>query len=602
MLDPSPIAAVAALAIALAAGAGVLWVWLSTAPARVRAAAPTSELRDETPALVDLLTGGFTVEDDAVPATAVDLAWRGFYDFEEYGGDLVIRLRPARAGSTDDLTPYENRVLRHIARHAVDGVAPAAVLTIGTEGVSKRWFTGFVREVTKDGRRRGLCRRRFDLKHLVIAWALVAVALAPAWLVATVAERTDDPTAWGSIGNLVLGLALLCGFAVVFLAGKLSRSDAQADTASGLEAAAHWLGVRDHYRDGGRFEDEPAASVAIWERHLAYATAMGLAPVVQRQLPFETEHDRHAWSRATGHWRRVKVRYQAFRPGWGQHPAKVAFGSLIQAFVYGAIAYFALAIARSESQLDTLDAEQRRWVSLGATIVAVIAGLAAAYALLKLVIGVADLVPRRTIEGEVVRRRAFRTGHRLPKVVQWAMWSGQDESGQHRDSQRRTRHHLAVDDGSDDRVLAREVRAEIARQAPQGARVRIRVSPLLGYVSSIEVLDRPRGSAASEAAVVHPLVEETATDVGTRLASGLDGALTRAASMTGEDGRPLLEQTDDDGVTLGERLREGQSQLDELRRDPRIASSPLAGFLDALGGVRPDDGGRSGRSGGDDTK
>ena len=41
-----------------------------------------------------------------------------------------------------------------------------------------------------------------------------------------------------------------------------------------------------------------AASVAIWDQHLAYATAMGLAQKVQRQIPFETEHDRHAWSRA----------------------------------------------------------------------------------------------------------------------------------------------------------------------------------------------------------------------------------------------------------------------------------------------------------------
>jgi hypothetical protein len=58
--------------------------------------------------------------------------------------------------------------------------------------------------------------------------------------------------------------------------------------------------------------------------------------------------------------------------------------------------------------------------------------------------------------------------------------------------------------------------------------------------------------------------------------------------MTGEDGRPLLEQTDDEGVTLEQRLSEGRSQLDQLRRDPRVASSPLAGFLDALTGATPD--------------
>lgn len=588
ILDPAPFAAAIALAVALVSGAGVLWVWLSTRPRKVSPGPSTMELRDETPALVDLLTGGFEVDDDAVPATAIDLARRGHFDLEDYGGKVVIRVR-SKAAASDPLTAYEDRILRHVGNHVMaDGTTPAAALTIGPDGVSQRWYRGFVREVTKHGRRLGLCRRRFDLKHLAIAWLLVGVAVAPAWIVIATADRTDDPTTWGSIGNLMLGLAVLCGIGVFLLAGKLSRSDVQADTPAGREAAAHWLGVREAYRSNAGFEDAPAASVAIWERHLAYATAMGLAPEVQRQLPFETEHDRHAWSRATGRWRRVRVRYQSFRPGWGQHPGKVAVGGAIQAIVYGAVAYIALAAARSESQLDSLDDEQRQWVALGATIVAVVAGLAAVYALVKLVIGLADLFPRRTLEGEVVRNRTYRTGHRLPKVLQWAMWSGQDDHGQTREHRRRTRHHLAIDDGTDDRILAYEVRDSVRRAAPQGARVRVRVSPLLGYVSGVELLSPPPRSAASEPGVAHALVEDTVTAVGGGLAAGLDDVLARSADITDADGRSLLEQTDDDGVTLGQRLEEGREQLDRLRTDPRIAGSPLAGLLDAFGGDRSD--------------
>jgi hypothetical protein len=582
VLDPSPFAATVALACALVAGAGVLWVWQSRRPRRVKAGPTTTELRDETPALVDLLTGGFDVDDDAVPATAVDLARRGYFDLEDYGGNVVLRLRN-RTAPDDQPTRYESRLLRHIRGRAdPDGVTPAAALTIGPDGVSQRWYRGFVREVTKHGRQSGLCRRRFDLKHLAIAWMLVAVAVAPAWIVAAAASRTDDPTAWGSIANVLLGLALLGGLGVFFLAGKLSRSDAQADTPAGREAAAHWLGVRDGYRANAGFENAPAAAVAIWERHLAYATAMGLAPEVQRQLPFESEHDRRAWSRATGTWRRVRVTYQSFRPGWGQHPGKVAFGGAIQAVVYGAIAYFALTAVRSESQLDGLDDEQRRWVSLGATIVAVLAGSAAAYALVKLVIGLADLFPRRTIEGEVVRNRTYRTGHRLPKLLQWAVWSGRDEHGFNRDHNRRTRHHLAVDDGSDDRILAYEVRDTIRRQAPQGGRVRMRVSPLLGYVSELTLLTPPPRSPAHEAAVAHPLVEDTITSVGAGMSAGLADAMARSGEITDDEGNSILEQTDDEGVTLGERLQQGRDQIDRLRTDPKIASSPLGGLLDAF--------------------
>ena len=569
VLDPAPFAAAIALTVALASGAGVLWVWLSTRPRKVSPGASTTELRDETPALVDLLTGGFEVDDDAVPATAVDLARRGHLDLEDYGGNVVIRVR-GKAAASDSLTAYEDRILRHVRNHAMaDGTTPAAVLTIGPDGVSQRWYRSFVREVTKHGRRLGLCRRRFDLKHLAIAWLLVGVAVAPAWIVIAAADRTDDPTAWGSIGNLLLGLAVLCGIGVFLLAGKLSRSDAQADTPAGREAAADWLGVREAYRSNASFEDAPAASVAIWERHLAYATAMGLAPEVQRQLPFETEHDRLAWSRATGRWRRVRVRYQSFRPGWGEHPGKVAFGGAIQAVVYGAIAYIALAAARSESQLDSLDDEQRQWVALGATIVAVVAGLAAVYALLKLIIGLADLLPRRTLEGEVVRNRTYRTGHRLPKVLQWAMWSGQDDNGQTREHRRRTRHHLAIDDGTDDRIMAYEVRDDVRRQAPQGARVRVRVSPLLGYVSNVELLSPPPRSAASEPGVAHPLVEDTVKAVGGGLAAKLDDVIARSADITDDEGRSLLEQTDDEGVTLERRLHESREQLHRLRADPR---------------------------------
>ena len=579
VVDAQPFAATIALAIAVIAAVGILRVWQATRPKRVEPGAPTMDLRDETPAVVDLLTGGFEVEDDAVPATAIDLATRGWYDIEEVGGNVLLRLR-----SRPDEQPaaYESRVMRHIERHAIDGVAPAGVMTLGPDGVSDRWYKGFVREVTRDARKRGLCLRRYDLKHLAISWLLVAVAMVPAWIVLAAAPRVDDPTGWGSVGNLILGIAILAGVATAWLALRVTRTHAQRDTPAGREAAAHWLGVRDFYRDSGRFEDKPAASVVLWERHLAYATAMGLAPVVQRQLPFETEHDRHAWSRATGRWRRVKIRYQSLRPGWGQHPGRVAFTGLVQAVVFGALAYFAFYVSRAESELDSLDEQQRRWVGLAALIVAIACATVVIAALTRLVIGVADLFPRHSIEGEVVRRRTYKTGHRLPRIFQWAMYSGTDEHGMRRDINRRTKQHLAIDDGTDDRIVAYSVGPEIFRRAPQGARVRIRVSPLLGYVASLEVTAPPASSVAGDPTVLHPLAEDT-LDSATRSAAGnIDRALAVAASMTDESGRPLLDQVDDEGVTLRERLSESQGQLDRMRSDPRLADSPLAGIFDAI--------------------
>jgi hypothetical protein len=586
--DVSPFASGITLALAVAAGLAVGWVWQTTAPSHISAAAPTMELRDEPPAVVDLLVGGFEVEDDAVPATAVDLAARGWFTIEEIGGDRVILRLRERTPQGDELNPFEQRVMRHISKHATNGIVPAPALTLGPDGVSERWFKGFVREVTRVGRAAGLCRRRWDLKHLVAVWAFAGLAIVPAVLLAVGANRTTDPAGWGSIGNLLLGLSFVVGISTVWLAQKISRSDAQVDTAAGRDAAAHWLGVRDFFRGNGRFDDKPAASVAIWERYLAYATAMGLAPLVQRQIPFETEHDRNAWSQASGHWRRVKIRYQAWRPSGGQHPGRVAFEGLIQAAVTGLIAVGGFYVAGADTDLDTLTAQQRQWIGLAGLVVAVLASAACLFALLRVILGVSDLFARRTIDGEVVRRRQFQSWHRLPKIMQWIIFSGRDESGISRDQQRRRKYHLAVDPGNVDTITAYTVTESIYRKVPQGARVRLKVSPRLGYVSDVEILEPPRTSAADEGGSRHPLAEEAIDKTAATVSGAMGGVFEQISSMTDEDGVPMLDQVDEDGVTLRARMVEGQDQLDRLRADPRLASSPLFGKL--LDSLDPDKG------------
>lgn len=587
VLDVSTVAGLSAAIVAAVAVIAMFSLRRSTAPNRVEAAGATMELRDETPALVDLLTGGFEVDDDAVPATVVDLSERGWFTIEELGGRVMIRTRTRRPAG-DALTPYEERVLRHIERHAIDGVVPTQVLTIGPEGVSERWFKGFVREVTKHGRTLGLCRRRWDLRHLAMAWALAGVAFAPAVLVSYAADRTSEPTVWGSLGNVFVGLAFLIAMGVAWMAGRISRSDAQADTPLGLEVAAHWQAVRNYYRNTGDFDDKPAASVAIWDRHLAYATALGLARRVQREIPFETEHDTKAWSRATGEWRRVKVRYQAFRPGWGQHPGRVLFEGLLQSAITGALAAGALYVAREESLFESLTDEQRGWIGLAGLVVALLAAAVCAFCVLKVVLGASDLFARRTVEGELVRARVFHAHHRLPKVVRWLIRASSDRHRTGNVDDRRPKHHLAIDDASDESVVAYTVKPSIFRQVRQGARVRARVSPRLGYVASIEMLAPPQASAASEAASLHPLVEETIGKVGSTSAGAMSAALDRAEAMTDDQGRPLLDQPDDDGVTMRQRLEQSQGQLDQLRNDPRLAASPFGKLLDSFLGDNVD--------------
>lgn len=573
---------VVAAAMVVLAAAAIAFVWTSTKPPRPRAGEATMDLGPESPAVVDLLTGGFRVEDDAVPATVVDLGARGWLDIDEAGGRIFLRRRSGKG----DLTKYEERVLRHIEGHAIDGQTPAEVLTIGPKGVSGRWWKGFVREVTREARDLGLARRRIDLKHLAMMWVPVFVAWGVINLLGEIARDEPPEGGWGGGTAMVLSLSFVAMVLLSAVAMRISRSDAQAATDEGLEAAGRWLGVRHQLRESGSFERASAASVAVWDRYLAYATAMGLAPVVQRQLPFESEHDRQAWSRVTGTWRRVRVRYLALRPGWGVAPWTVALTGAIQAAVYGVVAWAGLMLAREEIDLTSLPEGPQRWLPAVGLGVFAVAAAAAAFALLKVVLGALDLFPRRIIEGEVVRHRELPTGHRLPNVVQRVMWSGRDQHGMDRRYRRRVRYHVAIDDGSRDSVVAYQVRPQLFRTVRQGSTVRARVTPLLGYVSELTELSPPQ--RGGEAPVAHELVEDLLGKAATH-AGGLAGALDQRLDAAGPEARAAMEQAlderGDDGRTHREQLADASAELERARRSGRIPDLAGSAGGSLIGGI-----------------
>lgn len=544
-VDAHPAAGAAAVAVALLAMLLVLGIMRSRRLSAITAGPPTLELRSETPAVVDLLTGGFEVEDDAVPATVVHLAARRWFSIEDYGDDTIIRTRTTRPAS-DSLLPYERRVLEHIEHHAIDGVVPTRVLTVGPEGVSERWHRGFVREVVAHAQQLGLCVDRWTLGHRSMAWLLFLGAVVAVVFIGDLSE-TDDPNApWVTLGNGLLALGLVLAGLVGVLAWRMSRLHAQLDTPAGVEAASHWIGVRDFYRNTGEFTEKSAASVAIWDQHLAYATAMGLARRVQRQIPFETECDRHAWSRAMGTWRRVKVRYRTLRPGWGWHPLKLMLTGLVGAAIAGAIVYGALWVADLSWVADVegivvVTDQQRRWITRGSLAVAAMAAAVTAWMVLRILLGLADAFRTRVVEGEVVRRRVR---------------GGRGDST--------ATYHVAVDTATvattgEDTILAFRVRPHIYHQAEQGARVRFVVTPLLGHVKSAETLQRaPR---------LPSMADEPAQD----LATDAEAASSFAVNWFALLGRFTS------GLSAEER-RQMAAALD----DPKLAGTSEGTFLAAF--------------------
>src|SRR6266851_5371104 len=112
--------------VALTVIAG-LWLWVAAAlrivyrPRRPREGPMTTELHNDPPAIVNLLSHGWTVTASAAAATVLDLARRGIVEIVQISPerDVVQLRRPPR--EVTDLQAYERQILDHLRRRAVDG-------------------------------------------------------------------------------------------------------------------------------------------------------------------------------------------------------------------------------------------------------------------------------------------------------------------------------------------------------------------------------------------------------------------------------------------------------------------------------------------------
>lgn len=468
------------------------WGWATFQHVRTRPRRPprspaTLDLGDDPPAIVDLVTDRFSVTPESVPATLVDLAARRRVSIEQYGDRVVIRV-PVTARD-DDLADFERRVLDHVRRLAVDGVVPAEVMSTGPRSASASWWRAFRREVNAEGQRLGYCRDRWTRAMLGPIWIGAVATGGLLWL----ADQTADGDAdvdYADPAVIVFGITAVALAALVVLLVSLPQRDLQRDTDAGLAAAARWVGVREYMATIGDFEDKPAAMVALWDRHLAYAVALDLAPQVVRELPLGAEDHHHAWSRATGRWRPVHVRYPLLRPGYGQHPLL----ALALGLFFGGLSAAALVLAsrvlggRLDIVADMPDNGQRV-ADRVALVVGAVALLIAAWNACRVLAAIGGLLTSAEVEGVALRKRA-RHG-----------WVGlTDEPARSSDSDVRTRYYLALDTGESSDVAAWIVRRQVFDSVTQGERYRVRVDPWLGYVRTCERLP----SANLDAEPHHP--------------------------------------------------------------------------------------------------
>jgi hypothetical protein len=290
---------------------------------------------------------------------------------------------------------------------------------------------------------------------MFVAAAVVALTVAVAASTVEESEHhsTDDSSQSDSddpiTGMLVLGIGafLALGAAVVLVQG-------QRDTPAGREAAARWLGLRSSLAQDSVFAEHGPAGVAVWDRHLAYGAALGVAYGAVRELPLGAEGDREAWSSVGGRWRIVRIRYPRWiPPGYGEHPRRVAVAGL------GHVALGVLAVAAT-SLLSGAVGLAVALTALG--LVLVVRGV------LMLYLGMADLISGRTeVEGRVLRSRVR---------ARWRRWGRYDDRSW----------YLAVDDGTGDTVRAWRFPWEVG--VSQGSVVRARVTRRLRQAGGLTVV------------------------------------------------------------------------------------------------------------------
>lgn len=503
--------------------------WLRTRPDLPSAGPEISELpaQPEAPAVVNFLVNNWRTTSSGISATVIDLAARRVLGLDLVGHDgTVVRVR--EQVTKGQLTDYEQQVYDLVVRCATGGSAPIEAITLD-ESSAPRWLSRFQRSVVDEARQQGLARKRWErIDYFVVGIGLAfvlgffALSFGAAHVGASSDPSSDSNISWS---DWLIG----AGFAWVVAMGLVTRSQAVTDTPAGKAVCARWLGMRDYFRHSHAFDDQPPASVAIWDRLLAYGVATGTAREAAHGLPIVAEDPHTAWTRATGEWREIRVEYPT-RFGFGQSPVKVFFEGIGRTVFWGGIAYFVLPVVSvvgwgilqdGLQNTNTQPSEITLLVAaLGAMLTAMGLYLSARTfgGLMRLIRGARDLGKTNVVEGEVVKVHNGR---------------------------------FAVDDGRRASVAALFVPP--LQAVRRGQRVRAVVSPHLRHLSSLAVLQQAPNidsDEQSQPSAAIPRFAPTPLNISAEAlnrATGLTLQPTTSSSNAPAGVRGLFMQQFDDG-------------------------------------------------------
>lgn len=190
----------------------------------------------------------------------------------------------------------------------------------------------------------------------------------------------------------------------------------------------------------------------------------------------------------------------SLRPWSGRSPGSLVLRAIVQLAIFAVLAFFAVRALAKDNQLGQFMAgpEFAEVKGLTFVVVAVVVALllTLAAAVLRLIVGFVDFVPRRQIDGVVLSLSERRLGDFLPSFAQTMIWSHNLGRGnQTTIDQRKYRTELVLQTAEG--VKSWTIHNQRFRNDLQvGSSVRLSVSPLLGYVANVApASDRQRSSA-----------------------------------------------------------------------------------------------------------
>ena len=513
---------------------------LLTRPASPAPAPATMELGAEPPALVSLLVNRWTLTEDAAESTLLDLAARKFFELRQPGNDpleTTVHV-PAAAPDSSGLRAYEKQVLDRVRGLAVNGVVPLSALTFRDQGQAKSWNKQLRAAVVADARAAGLSRRRFG-PAVTSMLGLAAIIAAVGVGVAAMRYGFRDPGGDDDNPGLAAGIVT---FALLGAAG--GRSPGERHTPAGRSAAARWLGVRDWLRGHEQFAELPPAAVAVWDRYLGYGAAVGATHLASAILDLDMGDRRLVWSSYGDTWHRVRVRYPSFWPRYGRTLPILLLRAAAYAVV-GGLLFHVLGWPTAQLAADR-PGRIMDLIADGASLLSLLLLFLGGYTLLRSLI---DLATVRTITGEVLWQET------------WRSTNGSEDK-----PSRPWLHHLAIDDGSDDRTTAWGLPSEWSDRCQDGDTVTIRVRPWSRRIGELTVVGQGRSRR---------LVETVTSDDTGNLALEM---LTPAAA------EPELFTDDEVSQLLGRPVTASPLPLTGVQYSPAEGGGPLL-LVQSAGGL-----------------